>query len=126
MKNWFAWLDLTPGPARWALGLQTALVLMLGIALLITPTERGVYQTMSSGAPPLVTDQALLKVVFADDITEKELRGLLQGIDAQIVAGPSAIGVYTVRVSKADTDVQRAVTGLRAQAKVRLVEEVQP
>ena len=128
LKNALAWLDLTPGPARWALGLQSALVLTLAIVLLVQPAERPVYQTMSSEAPQPSSDLPMFKMVFADDITEKELRGLLQSVDGEIVAGPSAIGVYTVRIRKSDTpeQLQQVLMTLRAHAKVKLAEEIHP
>ena len=128
MQDAFAWLGATPAPARWALGIQGALVLMLGVGLWMEPVERDFYQTMSSAAPRAGADRTLLKIVFADDITEKELRGLLQGINAEIAAGPSAIGVYTVRMSKSGTpdSGQQAVLTLRAHPKVRLAEEIHP
>lgn len=128
LKDWFAWLGATPAPARWALGLQGALVLMLSIGWLVEPVDPPGYQTMSSAAPQATADQALLKIVFADDITEKELRGLLQGVDAEIIAGPSVIGVYTLRLSKSGTPdpAQQAVLSLRAHPKVKLAEAVHP
>lgn len=128
VKAWFGWVHTTPGPARWALGLQGALVLLLGSAWLLEPLERSGYQTMSSAPPRTAADQSIFKIVFADSITEKELRGLLQSVSAEIIAGPSATGVYTLRMSKqaAVAGVQRAVLTLRAHPQVQLVEELHP
>lgn len=128
IQDWFAWLDVTPNPARWALGLQSALVLMLAVVWLVEPGEQPGYQTMSSAAPQAAADQTTFKIVFADDIIEKELRGLLHGVAAEIVAGPSALGVYTLRMSKSGTpdQTQQAMLALRAHPKVRLAEQVRP
>lgn len=128
LKGWFAWLDVTPNPARWALGLQGALVLMLAVVWLVEPAQQPGYQTMSSAAPQAAADQTTIKIVFADDITEKELRGLLHAVAAEIVAGPSTIGVYTLRMSNSGTPDQTPQTmlALRAHPKVRLAELVRP
>ena len=45
-----------------------------------------------------------LDIIFADHVTEPERRGLLGEINASIVAGPTPIGRYTVRLDDAAID----------------------
>lgn len=126
IEKWFPWLGDTPRPARFTLAFQGALVLALASTLLVrafVPTAG--YQTLSNPAEPSVLGAQQVRLVFAEDITEKELRGLLLEIPARIVAGPTALGVYTVALnpSREDAEVsQKALAQLRAHPKVRLAE----
>lgn len=127
VQGWFTWLSAIPPSARWFLGTQGAVIMVLGISLawLLVPTGGNVYETMSSAPPRVVSEQTVLKIVFADDITGAELRDLLQKLNANVVAGPSALGVYTVQVP-GRTNSPSAVLTLRAHPKVQLVEEIRP
>jgi hypothetical protein len=63
-----------------------------------------------------------LDIVFAPEVSEAELRALIQGIDGVIVDGPSEVGRYRVRLP--GQDVRRAdeiVDSLRNDARVRFV-----
>ena len=127
-KDWFAWFGATPSPARWALGLQGALVLMLGVTLLFAPPESKIYETLSNAPLHAVSGPAIFKIMFADDITGKELSGLLQSLNASIIAGPSAIGVYTIQAPgrASSSSAVQTVQALRAHPKVLLAEEISP
>jgi hypothetical protein len=111
---------------RLALAVQMALVLTLAGALLfrmVAPSPS--YETLSRPEEQGVTDRAQLHVVFSEDITGKEVRELLQDIDAQIVQGPSLMGVYTLRMGFVATATGRtnaALTRVRACPKVRFAE----
>ena len=114
----------TPGPMRWALVAQAALLVML-VGLAAGPgvlSPRAPYQTLAdSGRGQL--GQGQIHIVFAEDITERELRTLLGRIQGKIVDGPSAIGVYTVEVGASTADDLRLIVAiLRADPKVRLAE----
>jgi hypothetical protein len=52
------------------------------------------FITQSSTRP--VTHGAVIRVVFADKVTLDDVNSMLRAIDAQIVAGPSEAGVYTL------------------------------
>ena len=126
LAKWFPWLGDTPRPARFTLAFQGALVVALATTLLVrafVPTEG--YQTLSNPAEPTATQAQQLRLVFAEDITEKELRGLLLEIPARFIAGPTALGVYTIALEPSASNarrVQRALAQLRAHPKVRLAE----
>lgn len=124
--KWLPWLGATPRPARFTLAFQGALVVALATTLLVrsfVPTQG--YQTLSNPAEPSVTRAQQVRLVFAEDITEKELRGLLLEIPARFIAGPTALGVYTVAVDASTSNarpIQHALAQLRAHPKVRLAE----
>ena len=125
MRSWFAG---TPRPMQWAFGMQAALVLALvGALLLRTAGPTSMYETLSRSDEQVATGRAQLRMVFSEDVTGKELRDLLQGIDAQIVQGPSPMGVYTIRLAFAATEQKRmnqVLASVRAHPKVRLAEPV--
>jgi anti-sigma factor RsiW len=124
--NWFPWLVDTPRPARFALALQGAFVVALATTLLVgalVPTPG--YQTLSSPDEPAATSAQRMRLVFADNITEKELRELLLGISARLIAGPTPLGVYTIAMNPSATNplpIQQTLAQLRAHPKVRLAE----
>jgi hypothetical protein len=126
LAKWLPWLSTTPGPARFTLGLQGALVLALASTLfyrVLIPTEG--YRTLSNPGAQTQGARIQFRVVFADDITEKQLRELLLSIDSQVIEGPSPLGVYSIALSEKNSNSNSAVQALaklRANAKVRLAE----
>lgn len=122
------WLGATPNPVRWTLALESmavaALLLVVALPMLRTAPE---YETLSSGAEQPAASGPRLHVVFADSATVGEIRQLLRGIDGNIVAGPTALGVYTVALPRGERPEQQlasALTRLRARSQVRLAEPV--
>lgn len=128
----------TPLSLRLALAAQSmvivllAAVIILNLAPSIAPPLA--YRTLSRVEQNAVTgldpDSVHISVVFADDITERELRALLSTVQGMIVAGPSPMGVYTVAVpaSGGERAVRTRATleTLRAHTKVRLAELKEP
>jgi len=87
------------------------------------------YQTLSDAGSSPEPGRVHLQVVFADDITEREIRTLLGSIGATIVAGPSPMAVYTVALAddrEAPAQAQERLALLRTHPKVRLAEAKQP
>jgi len=114
----------TPGPVRWGLAAQAALlVLVVGLAVLpgaLSP--RAPYRTLAGDGDRRV-GQALIRVVFVQDITEHEMRTLLGRVQGKIVDGPSDVGRYTLEVGASTPDqVMPMVAILRGDPKVRLAE----
>ena len=70
------------------------------------------------------TGEDLLRVVFAEDASELELRRLLLDNGCEIVAGPSSAGAYTLRTSEQGPVSEELIARLRADERVRLVEAV--
>ncbi len=61
----------------------------------------------------------VLQVTFAPDATEQEIREVLQAAGASIADGPTALGIYNLRLVDADaTSVEEALTTLRASGDV--------
>jgi hypothetical protein len=55
-------------------------------------------------------------------MTERELRALLTSVGGTLVNGPSALGIYTVRIEPSSDAPGVALEELRAHGKVRLAE----
>lgn len=124
-------LRMTPPLARGALVAQLIfLVALTGLLVRWSslPEEPApaapVYRTLSeSGPAPAAAERTeRLRLVFADGTTEREARDLLLGIRGQIVAGPSALGVYTVEVPAGPDPLDKVLAHLRAQPRVSLAE----
>lgn len=125
-----AWLRATPSPVRWTLALESLAVALLALVVLLPatpPIELG-YETLSNRDTPMATAEPRLRVLFAEPMTVGALRALLRDIDGQIVAGPTALGVYTIAVTGGERPAEarnRAVAVLRTQEQVQLVEPLE-
>lgn len=58
------------------------------------------YRLMSGASPTQA--RAQLRLMFAPDATSEAIAALLRELDASIVSGPSALGLYDVRVATTD------------------------
>lgn len=119
----------TPSLFRWALAAQTAAIVLLSAAI-VWQASVAPYRTLSDAGSGPRPGRVHLQVVFADDITEREIRTLLSSIGATIVAGPTPMAVYTVALSgdarEGPARTRETLTVLRAHPKVRLAEAKQP
>ncbi|MGH8238558.1 MAG: hypothetical protein ACREXP_16255, partial [Steroidobacteraceae bacterium] len=69
----------------------------------------------------------VVRVVFAGNIAHDVMNRLLRSIDAQIIAGPSEAGVYTLGLSASSSDkasADQAAAQLRADNRVMFAEVV--
>jgi hypothetical protein len=67
----------------------------------------------------------VIRVVFAADTALADVNQVLRSIDAQIVAGPSEAGVYTLGLSAEDAagaNVEQAMARLRADSRIMFAE----
>lgn len=124
-------LDAVAGaaPPRWRIRYATAAsfavaaaagIAVLAILLWLAPLpdlDRDGYETLAT--PP--ADAALVDIVFADETTAAEMRDLLADIDGEIVAGPSRLGRYSVRVAsgRANDRLDKLIGVLAADPRVR-------
>jgi anti-sigma factor RsiW len=83
-------------PFAVAAGLGVAL---LGFLLWLTPPPQLGAATYTTLATSPSAGNALLDVVFAEQTTAAEMRELLAQVDGEIVAGPTDVGRYTVRIT---------------------------
>ncbi len=104
-----AWLNNVLGVRSPALAFSVAVVLCLqagviGALMMQTPAEQ---TPLSGGAPHSVatpSESVLLTVAFQPHATELAMRTVLGNAQAQILAGPSALGLYTVAIPSATAD----------------------
>jgi anti-sigma factor RsiW len=111
----------TPLWARAAVALQLAALLAVGGALLRP------HDQVSNTAGDACAAYACIAVGFAPEATEAQLRALLGELDAEIVAGPSALGLYTLALfDTAPGEVDGLLAALRERRDlVRVAERKQ-
>lgn len=113
----------TPRPVRWLLAAQLA-----GLAVLLTaasaPPRTIGFRTLAT--PEVAPATPALRIVFAPDCSEAEMRRLLLEVRAEIVAGPSPLGAYTLALGPlaAGESPEAVVELLRGRAAVRFVEPI--
>ncbi|MFK7913600.1 MAG: hypothetical protein AB8B93_06770 [Pseudomonadales bacterium] len=122
-----AWLALqfeqwvTPQRMRSALIAQCAVIAVLaGVLVLgdrVTTDSEQDYETVSA---PVLGDVA---IAFRPDATEAEIRAVLVAADATVVAGPSAVGIYRLTLSR-DAALRVAMAQLSASELVIYLEPV--
>lgn len=128
----YHWLETTPNPVRWTLGLESLAVAALLLVVLlpggIMPATSD-YETLSRGDPAPGATGPRLRLIFNDSATALEIQQLLREIDGAIVAGPTALGIYTIALAKtprSEHPLAETLNRLRARPQIRLVEAVSP
>ena len=116
--------ERTPHPVRWGFAAQAALlVLVVGLAFwtgVVSPPAP--YRTLAENGAPRAGG-ARIHLVFAENVTEHDMRTLLARVQGTIVDGPSPLGVYTVEIGAGAPDQVMPMVGiLRSDPKVRLAE----
>jgi len=122
-----SWLLETPTPMRWAFAFQAALIVALTGVLFAPAPPDAPYETLSRTAESAASERVRLRMVFAEEATEKELRDLLHDIDATIVDGPTPQGIYTVQLSvAASASAEQISAKVARHPKVRFAAVVAP
>lgn len=126
------WRNRYSGAARFAVA-AAAGIAVLAVLLWFTPLPQIADRTYLTLTTPAPSDAALLDIVFAADTTAAEMQALLDHIGGEIVAGPSGLGRYSVRVRDDATDESRLAdllgmlaTDSRVRFAGRSLAEVQP
>jgi anti-sigma factor RsiW len=117
MTEFFRTTFFSPRVAWAVAGVQ----LVLLVTLVGTLPDKETYQTLSSGQSTAAAAQRL-NVVFREEAMEKDIRALLRTIDAGIVAGPLANGLYVIEVRTADRSAEDAAQLLLNSRLVQLAE----
>jgi hypothetical protein len=81
------------------------------------PPEPGEYAT---AADSLSQSGRRVDIVFADGVTEAQIRDLLTTIGGTIVSGPSGVGRYTIRVDDREP-LDALIARLKKDPRIRLV-----
>ncbi|MEI6269539.1 MAG: hypothetical protein WCP01_11725 [Methylococcaceae bacterium] len=83
------------------------------------------YYTLSDGKPESLKG-AQLRIVFSKSLPNTVIDSLLKKIHGKLVEGPNSVGAYTVRLGDGQdsTELTTAITFLRSQQNVMLVEPV--
>ena len=102
--------------ANWwrPLAVAACLAVMVQAAVMVGLTGLpGSDVTTASG------NAAVLQVTFAPDATEQQIRDVLQSAGASIADGPTALGIYNLRlVDPTGTTVEEALATLRASNRI--------
>ncbi len=97
-------------------------IALLAFLLWLTPLPEMGAEGYATLATETGETTKLIDVVFAQQTTAAEMVALLAEIDGEIVAGPSAVGRYSVRVADGranDAQLTKAVDRLAADPRVR-------
>lgn len=117
-----SWRLFPASPVRAVLAAQLAIaVLFLGLVVWQHRQPPAEYRTLSDSAAPS-TGVVQLRVLFAEDANEREIRELLLGIKGEIVGGPSPLGAYTLEVPLGGDPQGVLLAYLRSHPKVRFAE----
>jgi len=116
----FGWMAPAPMLARAVVAAQFAVVLVLAGALGVSLWKQADYSTLSGSAAGR-GDGTTLAIRFNENISEAQVRQTLAGIKGSIIAGPSALGIYTVEVPIAanqNVELEQLLQRLRANSQV--------
>jgi hypothetical protein len=118
------WAAAGSSPLRWAVAAQLALLLALGALVASHPLWRpdAVYQVLSEQAP-----RAGIRVLFAEEASQRQIRDLLERIHARIVDGPSPVGAYIIQIAPGGSrqdPLEVVLTYLQSQPLVRFAQPV--
>lgn len=71
---------------------------------------------------------ARAQLVFYENVTERQLRALLVSVGAELVEGPTPLGVYTVALARGEDarTIGRALSALRQSRRVVYAESLSP
>lgn len=80
------------------------------------------YTTQSASGS--MTQRPVIRVVFAGEVSLDDMNRVLRSVDAQIIAGPSEAGVYTLGAARFadESGIDKALAQLRADNHVRFAE----
>ncbi len=114
---------------RWLLVAQAAAIVILVILLIVPGSPRvesdpQPFRTLSAAPETVPSGAQHLRIGCADTTTERQLREILQSVEARIVDGPSRVGAYTLRITDTQ-DLVSVVERLRAKPSFRLAEPLE-
>ena len=107
-------------PSFWRpLAVAACLVVMVQAGIMVGLGGFGGDDIVDIAGGPTDLSTPVLQVTFAPDATEEQIRELLLSAGASIADGPTALGIYQLRLVDAEaTSVDEALTTLRANGDV--------
>jgi hypothetical protein len=87
-------------------------LIQAGAILLFQLPEEAPSIVRPLGVPALSVSSTLLQTTFHAEATDAEIRSLFAKVGAEVISGPGALGIYTVKVPAATADA--ALAELRA------------
>ena len=109
---------MTPSFARVAVVGQFALVAVLSAALVLNQPQEQVSTTLS-GPATQQDERAKINLSFAAQTTEQQVRALLNELNAEIVAGPSSLGIYTIALNGEQVELEAAIAQLQQSTLIQ-------
>jgi hypothetical protein len=81
------------------------------------------YETLTA-VDPVAASGPVIRLVFHTGVALQDVNAMLRAVDAQVVAGPSEAGVYTIALKnrRASPDIDAALARLRADPRVLFAE----
>ena len=113
-------------------GVMAASVAIMAVAVSMLAADRwmqsrtraaALYSTVTAAQPRVANE--VIRAVFIPTITLVELQAVLDEAGLRIVSGPTEAGVYTL-AADSRRPVSASLASLRAHAKVRFAESIQP
>lgn len=124
-------LSELPSLFRWLFVVESFALVALCLVFVVPKTnnqvtEPAIYETLTSPSGFGIEPQDLrFSLVFAETMTEAEIRNLLKSTGAQMVSGPSDLGVYTVELPASqltNAKVDDVLAAYRNNPKVHVLE----
>jgi len=122
-------LQRTMPSARLTTALMAVLVAGIGVALWPghVPNLDAPYMTLSESgklakSPAVAEMQQQFRILFHRDTTDARMQAIFNQFQAQVVAGPTAKGVYTVVVPAQSVEPRQIADALRREPEVLVAE----
>jgi anti-sigma factor RsiW len=115
------WWQLSPRLAGAVIAAQFALILLTGGLLMQRERQ---FAALSGPAVGTVSGPRIV-LGFQEGVSEQTMRQTIRGLNGNVVAGPSALGLYTVELPR-DRDVDRTLEQLRQDRGTIRLAALQP
>jgi len=115
----------------WKRGLMPAMAIAAVVAIVVvrmpSPSDQPAYRLVTSPSPAVhvARDAAVLRILLASGGDRRAADQLFSSIDAELVAGPTPRGVYTLALHKNIADKDAFIASLRINSQIEFAEWVE-